>query len=100
MRTVNCLQEGVLGAITSAAASTVVQAAHAAFADEASAMSLNVEVGSPLVMLPTEAGCDDGLCADLGRIGVHNELQRRVESAARTAGSKEVEERAAVEARL
>ena len=96
MRTVNCLQEGVLGAITSAAASTVVQAAHAAFADEASAMSLNVEVGSPLVMLPTEAGCDDGLCADLGRIGVHNELQRRVESAARTAGSKEVEERAAV----
>ncbi|EOD14033.1 hypothetical protein EMIHUDRAFT_451837 [Emiliania huxleyi CCMP1516] len=80
MRIVGYLQEGVLGALMSATASTVVQVARSVLADgaeDASAIALDIEVGSPLVLLPFEPDSSDGLRGDLGSIAVHNSLERR-----------------------
>ena len=81
MHTWDYLQSGILGALVNATASTVVQAARSVLSagTDASALELHIEVGSPLVLLPTTAGAEDGLQADLGRIGVSNTLERRVE---------------------
>ena len=82
MRTVEYLQGGVLGTLVSATASTVAGLARSVLLEgleEASALALDVEVGSPLVLLPITAGGADGLRADLGRIGVRNALERRAE---------------------
>ena len=64
----------------SATASTVVQVARSVLADgaeDASAIALDIEVGSPLVLLPFEPDSSDGLRGDLGSIAVHNSLERR-----------------------
>ncbi|KOO28183.1 vacuolar protein sorting-associated protein vps13 [Chrysochromulina tobinii] len=74
MRTVHYLMSGVLGALMSATANTVAQMARSVLDAEVSAMALDVEVGSPLVLLPTHAGGSVGLLADLGRIAVRNTL--------------------------
>ena len=86
MRTVRYLQSGVLGALMSATANTVAQMARSVLDPEVSAMSLDVEVDSPLVLLPTHAGGAVGLRADLGRIAVRNSLVRRAETNAGTFG--------------
>ena len=93
MHTWDYLQSGVLGALVSATASTVVQAARSVLeaGTEASALALHVEVGSPLVLLPTAAGAADGLFADLGRIGVSNTLERKREKEGRAFGAAGVE---------
>ena len=93
MHTWDYLQSGVLGALVSATASTVVQAARSVLSagTDASALALHIEVGSPLVLLPTTAGAADGLQADLGRIGVSNTLERRVEHEGRAFGAAGVE---------
>jgi hypothetical protein len=93
MHTWDYLQSGVLGALVSATASTVVQAARSVLeaGTEASALALHVEVGSPLVLLPTAAGAADGLLADLGRIGVSNTLERKREEEGRAFGAAGVE---------
>ena len=74
MRTVHYLMSGVLGALMSATANTVAQMARSVLDAEVSAMALDVEVGSPLVLLPTHAGGSVGLLADLGRVTVRNTL--------------------------
>ena len=87
MRTVSYLQSGVLGALTSATATTMAHMARSMLDVEVSAMSLDVEIGSPLLLLPTVAGGSVGLLADLGRMGVHNTLVRRVETEGRSFGA-------------
>ena len=82
MRLVHYLMSGVLGALMSATANTVAQMARSVLDSEVSAMSLDVEVGSPLVLLPTAAGGSVGLRADLGRITVRNSLVQRAQSKA------------------
>ena len=86
MRTVHYLMSGVLGALMSATANTVAQMARSVLDAEVSAMALDVEVGSPLVLLPTHAGGSVGLLADLGRITVRNTLVRVRRSNVRLVG--------------
>ena len=89
MRTVDYLLAGVLGALVSTTASAMVQVAQSLYitgVEEASAMSLDVEVGSPLVLLPTSAGGEARLRADLGRIVVRNQLEIRPETLGRGVG--------------
>jgi hypothetical protein len=83
MRTVSYLQDGVLGALVSATASTVVQVARSVLANgagQASALALDVEVGSPLLLLPAEANSLDGIRADLGSIAIRNDLEWRADA--------------------
>jgi vacuolar protein sorting-associated protein 13A/C len=86
MRTWDYLQQGVLGAIMSATASTVATMAMSMLNTEVSAMSLDVVVESPLVHLPTIAGGADGFSADLGRFGVRNVLEKREAGSGRGVG--------------
>ena len=79
MRTVNYLQEGVLGALVSATASTVAHVARSVLSDgveEASSISLDIEVGSPLFLLPVAAASPDGIRVDLGCVVIRNVLER------------------------
>ena len=79
MRTWNYLQSGVLGTLTSATANAMAKRAAAILDVEVSATSIDIEVESPLVLLPTSAGGSVGLRADLGRMGVKNTLVRKME---------------------
>lgn len=85
MRTVEYLQGGVLGAIVSAASSTVAYVARSVLAlddhENDSALGLDVSIGSPLVLIPLRAGCTPVLRADLGAIGVTNTIVRRAADA-------------------
>ena len=94
MRMWHYLQSGVLGALVSATASTVAHMARSVLDPEVSAMSLDIEIGSPLVLLATQPGGSDGLRADLGRMGVRNTLVRRTETEGRTFGSMGTEHEA------
>ena len=91
MRTVSYLQSGVLGTLTSATANAVTRMARSMLDVEVSATSLDVEVASPLVLLPTTAGGSVGLRADLGRMGVKNTLIRKIESEGRNFGAPGME---------
>ena len=94
MRTWNYLQSGVLGTLTSATANAMAKRAAAILDVEVSATSIDIEVESPLVLLPTSAGGSVGLRADLGRMGVKNTLVRKMEEMEGTIvdgeGSKEI----------
>ena len=65
MRTWHYLQSGVLGALMSATAHRVADMARTMLDVEVSAMALDIEVGSPLVLITTHAGGSLGLVGDV-----------------------------------